>query len=240
MMDRLMNSFPIDIDLYPPFQGYPKAGIDFLRRLKRNNNRDWFEKHKHEYEAEVKLPMQSLIASLQPYFESFAPQFDINPRRSLFRIYRDIRFSKDKTPYKTHVAAHFVLRGKPKGVEGSGFYLHIEPGEIFLGGGIYMPDNDQLKKIRKAIVDRSREFLAIVRNRDFMKRFKQIEGERLQRVPRGYDPSHPMAEWLKLKQFFVGVGWKEETCRKKSFVKDIAKVYKDAAPLVAFLNDAMK
>ncbi len=235
-----MNSSPLDLDVYPPFQGYPKAGIDFLRKLKRNNNRQWFEKHKEDFETDVKLPMQSIIASLQPYFDSFAPQFDINPKRSLFRIYRDIRFSKDKTPYKTHVAAHFVLRGKPKGVEGSGFYLHIEPGEIFLGGGIYMPDSDQLKSIRRAIADRSKEFLLIVRDKSFVSRFKKIDGDKLQRVPRGYDPGHPMAEWLKLKQFFVGVEWKEEKCLKKSFVKEIAKVYEEATPLVIFLNDALK
>jgi len=235
-----MNSSPIDLDVYPPFQGYPKAGIDFLRKLKRNNNRQWFEKHKEEFETDVKLPMQSIIASLQPYFDSFAPQFDINPKRSLFRIYRDIRFSKDKTPYKTHVAAHFVLRGKPKGVEGSGFYLHIEPGEIFLGGGIYMPDSNQLKSIRRAIAERSKEFLMIVRNKSFVRRFKKIEGDKLQRVPRGYDPGHSMAEWLKLKQFFVGVEWKEEKCLKKLFVEEIAKVYEEATPLVIFLNSALK
>ena len=235
-----MNRSPFEIDAYPPFQGYPREGIDFLRRLKRNNNRNWFEKHKAEYESDVKLPMQSLIASLQPYFESFAPQFDINPKRSLFRIYRDIRFSKDKTPYKTHVAAHFVLRGKPKGIEGSGFYLHIEPGEIFLGGGIYMPGSDQLKAIRKAIVEKSAEFLDVIRDKAFIKRFKQIEGEKLQRVPRGYDPPHPLAEWLKLKQFFVGVEWKEERCLKKKFVNEIAEVYEEAAPFVTFLNDALK
>lgn len=235
-----MKSSPLDLDVYPPFLGYPKAGIDFLRKLKRNNNRQWFERHKEEFETDVKLPMQSIIASLQPYFDSFAPQFDINPKRSLFRIYRDIRFSKDKTPYKTHVAAHFVLRGKPKGVEGSGFYLHIEPGEIFLGGGIYMPDNDQLKSIRRAIVERSKEFLMIVHNKSFVRRFKKIEGDKLQRVPRGYDAEHPMAEWLKLKQFFVGVEWKEDKCLKKSFVEEIAKVYQEATPFVLFLNDAMK
>jgi uncharacterized protein (TIGR02453 family) len=235
-----MKSSPLDFDVYPPFQGYPKAGIDFLRKLKRNNNRQWFEKHKEEFETDVKLPMQSIIASLQPYFDSFAPQFDINPKRSIFRIYRDIRFSKDKTPYKTHVAAHFVLRGKPKGIEGSGFYLHIEPGEIFLGGGIYMPDSDQLKSIRRAIAEQSKEFLMIVRDKSFVKRFKKIDGDKLQRVPRGYDPGHPMAEWLKLKQFFVGVEWKEEKCLKKLFVEEIVKVYEEATPFVMFLNDALK
>lgn len=235
-----MNIPPIDADIYPPFIGFPNECTDFLRRLKRNNNRLWFEKHKGEYESNVKLPMQSLIASLQPYFDSFAPEFDINPKRSLFRIYRDIRFSKDKTPYKTHVAAHFVLRGKQKGIEGSGFYLHIEPGSVFLGGGIYMPDGDQLKKIRRVIASQPKAFLNIVTDKNFTKRFKKIDGDKLQRVPRGFEPDHPMAEWLKLKQFFVGVEWKEEKCLKPQFVKEIAKVFEEATPLVAFLNDAMK
>jgi len=160
------NKSPLsDLEFFPPFDGFPREGIGFLKRLKRNNNRPWFEKHKQEYESSIKLPMQSLIASLHPHFQRFAPEFDINPKRSLFRIYRDVRFSKDKTPYKTHAAAHFVLRGKPKGVEGSGYYLHIEPGEVFIGGGIYMPDNDQLKKIRSAIADHSGQFLSIVRTR---------------------------------------------------------------------------
>ncbi|HTY10448.1 MAG TPA: DUF2461 domain-containing protein [Bacteroidota bacterium] len=231
---------PLDTENFPPFIGFPKKGIEFLNKLKKNNNREWFEKHKQDFESEVKLPMQSLIASLQPYFESFAPEFDVSPKRSLFRIYRDIRFSKDKTPYKTHAAAHFVLRGKPKGIEGSGFYLHIEPGSVFLGGGIYMPDSDQLKKIRRAIAGQSKEFLGIVKDKNFVRTFKGIDGDKLQRVPAGYQPDHPMAEWLKLKQFFVGVDWKEEKCYKAQFVKDVAKIFEQAMPFISFLNAAMK
>jgi uncharacterized protein (TIGR02453 family) len=183
--------------------------------------------------------MQSLISALRPHFDRFAPEFDINPKRSLFRIYRDVRFSKDKTPYKTHVAAHFVLRGKPKGVEGSGYYLHIEPGEVFLGGGIYMPDNDQLKKIRRAIADHSDEFLSIIQNQRFRKCFGKLEGDKLQRAPKGYEPDHPMVEWLKYKQFFVGVEWAESKCLKVKFVSEIAAVFEVASPLVRFLNEAM-
>jgi len=230
----------IDQEIYPPFKGFPKAGVEYLRSLKRNNNRTWFEKHKSEFESEVKFPMQCLIASLQPYFESFAPEYDVNPKRSLFRIYRDIRFSKDKTPYKTHVAAHFVLRGKPKGTEGSGYYVHIEPGEVFVGGGIYMPAGDQLKKIRRAISDRQKEFLAIVTDKGFVKLFGAIEGERLKRIPQGYEEGHPMREWLKLKQFFVGVEWTEAKSFKPLFAKEVARVFETASPLVRFLNDAMK
>jgi uncharacterized protein (TIGR02453 family) len=228
-----------DLEFFPPFGGFPRDGIDFMKRLKRNNNRPWFEKHKEEYETLVKLPMQSLIAALQPHFEVFASEFDIHPKKSLFRIYRDIRFSRDKTPYKTHVAAHFVLRGKPKGIEGSGYYLHIEPGEVFLGGGIYMPDGDQLKKIRKAIAGQPDRFLSILEQKQFKKTFKRLQGEKLQRLPQGYEPDHPMAEWLKYKQFFVWVEWSEARSLREKFVTDVVEVFEAATPLVRFLNEAM-
>lgn len=230
----------IFLDSYPPFVGFPRVGIEFLKKLKKNNRRDWFEKHKAEYETDVKHPMQCLIAALQPHMLSFAPEFEVNPKRSIFRIYRDVRFSKDKSPYKTHVAAHFVVRGKPKGVEGSGYYLHIEPGEVFIGAGIYMPENDQLKKIRASIAGKADEFLGIVNNPRLKKTFGKIEGEKLRRVPQGYDPEHPMAEWLKLKQFFVGVSWPESRCRTAAFVENVAEGFRTATPLVRFLNAAMR
>ncbi|HEY6951917.1 MAG TPA: DUF2461 domain-containing protein [Bacteroidota bacterium] len=229
----------LDPEMYPPFEGFPKEGLQFFRKLKRNNNRTWFEGHKQEYEEYLKLPMQSFISSLQPHFATFAPEFDLSPKRSIFRIYRDVRFSKDKTPYKTHIAAHFVLRGREKGFVGSGYYLHIEPGEVFVGGGIYMPDPDQLKGIRTAIAQHSDEFLSIINARAFKKRFGKIEGDRLQRIPKGYDDSHPMAEWLKLKQFFVGKSFPDTFCRKPSLVETVAAVCQDAAPLVRFLNRAV-
>jgi uncharacterized protein (TIGR02453 family) len=229
----------LDLEMYPPFEGFPKEGLQFLKKLKRNNKRTWFESHKHEYEEYLKLPMQSFIFSLQPHFQSFAPEFDLSPKRSIFRIYRDIRFSNDKTPYKTHIAAHFVLRGKEKGFVGSGYYFHIEPGEVFIGGGIYMPGSDQLKGIRRAIVQHSDEFLSILNDRRFKKQFGKLEGNRLQRVPKGYDETHLLADWLKLKQFFVGKSLAESSCYKTSLVETIAAVCKDAAPLVRFLNRAV-
>lgn len=229
----------LDLEMYPPFEGFPRQGIQFLKKLKRNNNRTWFENHKLEYEEHLKLPVQSFIFSLQPAFHSFAPEFDLSPKRSIFRIYRDLRFSKDKTPYKTHIAAHFVLRGKEKGFLGSGYYFHIEPGEVFIGGGIYMPDSDQLKGIRQALVQHSDEFLSIINSKPFKKRFGSLTGDKLQRVPKGYDESHPMAEWLKLKQFFVGKSLAESSCYKASLVETIASICKDADPLVKFLNRAV-
>ncbi len=229
----------MDFDLYPPFEGFPKQGIFFFKMLKRNNNREWFEKHKEEFEIYTKSPMQSFIFSLQTHFARFAPEFDLNPKRSIFRIYRDIRFSSDKTPYKTHIAAHFVLRGKPKGFIGSGYYLEIAPGELYIGGGIYIPDGDQLKKIRKTIATRGKEFLSIVGNRRFKKLFAPFEWAKLQRIPKGYEENHPMAEWLKYKQFFVGVSLPESKCYRASFVKETAKICEELTPLVKFLNSAL-
>jgi uncharacterized protein (TIGR02453 family) len=133
-----------------------------------------------------------------------------------------------------------VLRGKPKGVEGSGYYLHIDPSEVFLGGGIYMPDGDQLKRIRKAIAERSDEFLSIVKAPSFKRRFGKIEGEQLRRVPQGYDPEHPMADWLRFKQFFVGASFPVARCHSAQFVDDVAKAFQTATPLVRFLNSAVK
>lgn len=235
-----MSDAPVmDIDIYPPFEGFPKEGIKFFRQLKHNNNRKWFGKHRKEYEEYVKLPMCSFIVALQVHFGKFAPEFDLNPKRSIFRIYRDIRFSPDKTPYKTHIAAHFVLRGKPKGFLGSGYYIEIAPGGLYTGGGIYIPDSDQLKKIRKAISMRGKEFLSIVKNRRFQRFFAQFEWSKLKRVPRGYDESDPMAEWLMYKQFFVGVSWPESKCYKEKFVEEAAEIFEATTPLVHFLNSSL-
>jgi uncharacterized protein (TIGR02453 family) len=229
----------LDIDFYPPFEGFPRECIGFLKQLKRNNNREWFVKHKADYELKAKAPMLSFIGALRPHFARFAPEFDLNPKRSIFRIYRDIRFSSDKTPYKTHIAAHFVLSGMPKGFIGSGYYIQIEPREFFVGGGIYLPDGDQLKKIRKAIASNGEEFLSIIENRKFKKLFAPFEWSKLQRIPKGYDEKHPMAEWLKFKQFFVGVSMPESKCYSESLVDEVADICEKAAPLVRFLNKSL-
>jgi uncharacterized protein (TIGR02453 family) len=177
---------------------------------------------------------------LRPHFERFASEYELNPKRAIFRIYRDTRFSNDKTPYKTHIAAHFVLRGAPKGFLGSGYYLHVEPGEAFAGAGIYMPESDQLKKIRAAINRRPEEFLAIIRDRTFVKRFRRLEGNTLTRMPKGYDDDHPMGEWLRLKQFFVGESMPDTKALKASFVREVATICESATPLVRFLNEALR
>lgn len=228
----------LDLEVYPPFDGFPKEGVAFLKLLKKNNNRRWFATHRSEYEDFVKLPMQSLIAALQYRVVKFAPEMDVNPKRSMFRIYRDTRFSRNKTPYKTHVAAVFHVKGHHWG-KSAGYYVHIEPGKVYVGGGIYMPDGKQLKKIRKAIADDSRDFLAIVSSDRFARRFKSLEGESLQRMPLGFPADHMMAKWLKYKQFYTGVAWDEKECYTERFVDKIVSVYKDLLPFIRFLNGAL-
>lgn len=229
----------LDLEIYPPFDGFPIEGIQFLRKLKRNNNREWFGKHKGEFQEFVKLPIQSLVAALQPEVAKFAPEIDLNPRRSLFRIYRDTRFSKNKLPYKTHVAAVFHLKGR-HWEESASYYVHIEPGEIYVGGGIYMPDGRQLKLVRQAIVADSKEFLSIVRSKSFVRRFKTLQGEKLSRTPLGFKGDEIMSEWLKFKQFYTGVVWDEKECRSPKFVKKVVEIYRELLPLIRFLNKSLK
>src|SRR5437667_8143871 len=144
------------------FSAFPREGIQFLRSLKRNNNREWFQEHKSIYEIHVKRPVNDLIEAVAEEFEKFAPEMIAAPKASAYRIYRDTRFSKDKSPYKTHVAAVFPRAGLGKH-EGAGFYVQIAPGELLVGGGLYMPLPEDLNAVRNHIANNSKSFLNIVR-----------------------------------------------------------------------------
>jgi uncharacterized protein (TIGR02453 family) len=232
---------PLDELLFPPFDGFPKEGIDFLKRLKKNNNRPWFHKHKQVYDESVKFPMQCLIASLSERMGDVAPEIEFNPKKSIFRIYRDIRFSKNKAPYKTSIAASFNWRGLKGPVESPGLYLHVEPGGVFIGGGVYMPSGDQLKAFRKSMVDRPQEFLAVVRDKRFKREFGSIQGETLQKAPLGFPRDHPMIEHLKHKQFYVGKEYEDETISMRpGFVNTVVRVFADTMPLVRWLAASMR
>src|SRR5262244_2149259 len=175
------------------FSGFPKEGLRFLRELKRNNNREWFQEHKRIYEESLKRPMAELIATVAADFQKFAPEMVSSPKSSAYRIYRDTRFSKDKSPYKTHIAAVFPRAGLGKH-EGAGFYLHISTSELLLGGGLYMPSPEDLNAVRQEIADDAESFMRIVDSRPFRKLFGSVDGERLSRVPRGFAAGHPAAE----------------------------------------------
>jgi len=230
---------PVEDDLFPPFRGFPPEGIRFLERLKRNNNRPWFQKHKAEYEELVRFPMQCLISSLAPRMADVAPDMEFNPRRSIFRIYRDVRFSRNKSPYKTNIAASFRFRGRKSLNELPALYLGIEPGEIYVGGGLYMPSGEQLKSIRRALTERPDEYLAIVRNRRFVKEFGGVEGENLQKAPLGFPADHPMIEHLRHKQFYAGRELGHGACFEPSFLDVVVSAYRDVMPLVRWLSEAL-
>ncbi|MBX2992150.1 MAG: DUF2461 domain-containing protein [Bacteroidetes bacterium] len=232
----MAKGIPVEEDFYPPFEGFPKSGIVFLKRLKKNNNREWFQKHKDKYDENVKFPMQCLIAGLRHRLRDEIPELDFNPKRSIFRIYRDVRFSKNKVPYKTNIAASFELKGKKKTTDTPGLYVGIEPGSVFVGGGMYMPGGDQLKKIRKSIVEHPDEFLAVVNDKHFKKVFGGIMGENLLKAPLGFPKDHPMIEHLKHKQWFVGKEWEDESIvLSKKFEQTTAHLLLDIMPLVRWL-----
>lgn len=233
------RSTTLDEHLFPPFEGFPKKGIDFLTQLKRNNNRPWFQKHKPRYEEYVRFPMQCLIASLAERMADIAPEIEFNPRKAIFRIHRDVRFSKNKAPYKTNIAAAFNLRGVKGQIEMPGLYVGIEPTEVFIGGGLYMPTGDQLKAIRKAMVDDPEGYLAIVGNRRFKRVFGEVQGETLQKAPLGYPKDHPMIKHLRHKQFYVGIEPDPSSCLKPRFLDTVVSVFEDTVPLVRWLTQAV-
>jgi uncharacterized protein (TIGR02453 family) len=227
---------PLDEEFFPPFDGFPKDGLDFLKRLNKNNTRPWFQARKDQYEELVRFPMQCLIAGLAHRMADVAPEFEFHPRKSIFRIYRDTRFSKNKTPYKTNIAASFEPRGRRSPTESPGLYLGIEPGEIYIGGGLYMPTGAQLKLIRSAIATRPEDFLAVVKNARFVREFGGIDGEKLVKAPLGYPRDHPMIEHLKHKQFYAGKVLADAACLKPAFLDVVSATLADILPLVRWLS----
>ncbi len=180
--------------------------------------------------------MLVFIADLGPRLKAISPCFLADPRPvggSMFRIYRDTRFSADKAPYKTHAAAHFPHRDAGKDVHAPGFYLHLEPGSSFAGGGLWRPDAAALKRVRDAIVARPAAWRAARR------RVGEIEGDRLARVPRGYDADHPLAEDLMLKDFYASVAFTDGEVVAPGFAARCARAFRAVTPLVEFLTRAV-
>lgn len=209
----------------------------FLKDLKAHNEREWFQAHKARFEAEARDPMLRFIAAFSGRLAGISKHFEADPRPvggSLFRIYRDTRFSRDKTPYKTHLAAHFRHRGSGEGVYGPGFYLHLEPGASFAGGGLWHPAPEPLKQVRTAIATRAKAWKAI---RDSG---LAIRGDALKRVPAGFDPAHPFTEDLKRKDFYLGREFTDKEVLAADFLDRFTEACKEAAPLVAFVCKAME
>jgi uncharacterized protein (TIGR02453 family) len=212
--------------------------LAFLRALERHNHRDWFQAHKEDYERVVRGPMIALVERLADALRSFAPDLVASPRTSIYRVYRDTRFSADKTPYKTHIAANFPHRLLPKH-QGAGLYLEIATRHVWYGGGMYLPTTSQLQLVREHIAAHHRRLRAIVGAPRFRRTFGEIHGERLQRVPRGFPGDHPAAEWLKFRQFLAGCEQPAEFALSPRFYRTLVEAFRTLAPLVTFLNQPL-
>ena len=183
--------------------------LRFFKQLAAHNNKEWFEAHRDDYENNVREPMRDLVEELDVRFARFAPEIGGDPKRSMFRINRDIRFSKDKSPYKTNAGCWFHHRSASRKVgseaaEGSaGFYFHLQPGKSFIGAGVWMPPRPQLNKLRSAIAEKPEGFVRMVQS--LPKRFGGVSDEgALKRMPRGYSEDHPAVKWLKYQSFTTG------------------------------------
>jgi uncharacterized protein (TIGR02453 family) len=219
-----------------PLTVFSKETLKFLRSLKRNNNREWFQKHRCNYEQHVKQPMADLIQALHEDFQEFAPEMIASPKVSAYRIYRDTRFTKDKSPYKTHVAAVFPRSGLSKH-EGAGFYFHIATDELLIGGGLYMPFPEDLNAVRSHIVENPTRFLKIVESPTFRRRFGEIDGEQLARPPRGFPVDHRVGDYLRYKQFLASRTLPAEQVVSARFYQILLETFRAMLPLVRFLNE---
>jgi len=214
----------------------PKA-LSFLRALKRNNDREWFRARKEQYESDVRTPMVVLIERLATDFQAFAPELVATPK-CIYRIYRDTRFSDDKRPLKTNIAASFAWRGLHRH-QGAGLYIEVAPQWVWVGGGMYAPETAQLAAVREHIATNYRRLRAIVESPGFKRAVGELQGSQLQRVPRGYLPDHPAANYLRYRQFLAAKEYPAEFACSPRFYSGVLGLYKQIAPLVRFLNEPL-
>lgn len=220
--------------------------LRFFRGLARRNEKPWFEAHRDDYEQHVRGPMRELVEELDVRLARFAPEIVGDPRRSIFRINRDIRFSRDKSPYKTHIGAWFYHRDASRKVgqdgEGgsAGFYVQIAPGDSFTGGGIWMPPRPALTRIRDAIAENSRAFARIADHPSLRRRLGGLTREdALKRTPRGYAPDHPAATWLRLQSFTAGRTLSDTEALSPRLATLLERQFRLLLPLVRWLNGAL-
>lgn len=215
-----------------------KETIAFLKNLKKNNERDWFQANKKAFDA-----AQDNMTAFAGYLIGEIGKFDeavagLAPKACVFRIYRDTRFSKDKSPYKTNLGAYIAPGGRKSMLPG--YYFHLEPGVSFVAGGKHIPDGPELLKIRNAIVNNTPEFLKIVEKKSFKDSFGHFSGDSLKTAPKGFDPEHPAIEYLKLKEFMAWTELKEDKALlSPDLPKQLTKLAKEMWPLVAFLRKAL-
>jgi uncharacterized protein (TIGR02453 family) len=213
--------------------------LKFLKELKKNNNKPWFDANRKNYELakeDFLLLAEKLINTIAVFD---APIATLKAKECTFRINRDVRFSKDKSPYKSNIAGYFNRNGKKS--NGAGYYLHIEPGNSFAAGGIWMPEAKDLAKIRQEIDYSFDEWKKITSSAAFKKTFAEgLNGERLSRPPKGYEETNPAIAFLKMKSFIVSRPFTDAEVQGKTFIKEVAATFKTMKPLIDFLNAAVE
>ncbi|MFI5196197.1 MAG: DUF2461 domain-containing protein [Chitinophagales bacterium] len=209
--------------------------ITFLEKLSKNNNKPWFDKHRDSY-ASAKEDYESLVGDILDALSLTEPVFkEQKAKDCIFRIFRDVRFSKDKTPYKAHFGAYFSKAGRK--FPGAGYYLHVAPGgKSFAGGGLWMPEPHILKAVRQEIDYNFKEFNAIIEEKKFKKLFNEVSGEQLKTIPQGYTGDNPAIEYLKMKSFTVGHNITDTEITGKNFTKKVVDVFNTMKPFIDFLN----
>ena len=211
-----------------------KSTLDFLGKLKKNNNREWFAKNKSKYE-DAKNDFEVFIFELINDIAEFDDNVSgLEPKHCIFRIYKDVRFSKDKTPYKNGMGAWMGKGGRKS--DSPGYYIHIEPNNSYLAGGKYNPPPDHLRDIRNKILANTKEFEKIIKNKDFVKSFGRLrEAGNLKTIPRGFPGEHPASEYMKYKSFVVTHMVKDDKVTSKSMLKHAVKIFKLMKPLNDFM-----
>jgi uncharacterized protein (TIGR02453 family) len=214
---------------------FREEGLRFLRSLRRNNRREWFEAHKQQFERELKSPMLALIETINVAMEDFAPAHVRPPQKCMMRIYRDIRFSSDKRPYKSHVSAWWSRAGLEK-TSGGGYYMHISPDEVLIAAGVYMPEREQLLAIRRYLAVHHAEVRGLLKDRKLRRTMEAFSGVPLTRPPKGFPKDHPAMDLLLCRQWGVEATLAPTASLQNDFVTEVIRRFRLASPLVDALN----
>jgi uncharacterized protein (TIGR02453 family) len=219
------------------FPGFSPEGLAFFRSLQRNNRREWFQPRKAVFEEKLKQPMLELVTAVNAQMRRFAPEYVTEPAKAVYRIYRDTRFSPDKTPYKDHIAASFP----PRGVScGAGYYFAVSHKEVAIGGGLYMPQPATLLAVRNRIAERHAEFRKLIQSRAIQSLYGPMQGDLLSRVPKGFPKEHSAADLLRRKQMIFYVELAPELATTPALFTEIVKHFKALAPVLEFLNAPLR
>ncbi len=223
------------------FNGLPKDFFTFFRDLAQHNERAWFEKNKQRYKDVVISPLSDFMEAMAPRVAKISKHIVVDPRPnggSMFRIYRDVRFGKDKRPYKENAGVHF-RHGLGRDAHAPGFYIHFDTKEVFFGGGIWMAEPDGLNRVRESIAENTKGWRKIVEDKTFLKTFSGVEGDGLARPPKGFDPAHPFINDIKRKSFFALHRSTPGIAKSPALVDDVEAALKASKPLMKFLCEAL-